>query len=397
MPDTDDLISAAFAGFARAAVPYVRPAGLAPVRATVRRRRTTRLTVVTVAAVLAVVVPLTFLVRQDRHAPIPTTTPSVSASPSAPAPSPAAPSSGTATPGAPATIRSTGIVCPSGTTGAFGPASLCDAKVTIPAGVCGAGTATFHQGTFASDVTMDLDRAVQVDVNRDGTADVVAIIGCGVADPGGVDVIAFTRGPSGGAVKTLGLLVGSKFPANGAREVHGAVDLEADTTGAVKVHVDNLGESDEYAHARAVYQWRTYAWNGTAFAQTAGHTSFFTSTAKLGLTTTKITADPVKNGRQRFWFKATVTNKGSSTATSLSVYGMLHAGATPEGCGHKTVDSVDSIAGDCTIASLAPGQSRTVTFADTVDAGTPALDGSQFVQLRAGDQIAVEIPAVPLA
>lgn len=389
----DDLLSEAFAGFAQAAGPYIRPAGLAPVRATVRRRRATRLAAGTVAAAIAIVAPLAYFTQGDNHHPpvplnTPTASPSDSLTPSL-VPSPSASASGTGGATAPTTISSTPVTCAtSNASTAFTPVSLCNATLTMPStDACAVTKVSFRKGeATVGQYRLSVQRGLLADVDGDGTPDVVAIISCGAGDPVGQEVVAFSRSAGSSAIKTVGLVVGE----GSSKGLHGVTDLTADSTGTVRALVDNVSGSDGVAYMAAVKQWRTYKWNGTAFTQTAGHTSFLadTSTAKLDFTASKVTFDPPRDGKQRGLVSVTVHNRGTSTAGPLNVYGLMgQQGPDKNAC--PLVDGTSAtypLTEVCTLGSLAPGKSRTVTFAFSYEAGYTTLDSDSFVQLRLGDQ-----------
>ena len=282
-------------------------------------------------------------------------------------------------------------------------AEVCNATVNIPGWIdtddpCPHGPVKLSAGRFPEPRDNELEGASKVviaDVDRDGRADAIVLATCAMGDPPTQEVFVVVRGASGG-LRTVGKVVG---PGNGIGKI---LDIAANPDGSVKALVSEVRGSVESAIAQEVSQWRTYAWNGRAFAQTAGSTSFDADTSATLLTMSArsiVFAKP--NGKQRTaTLTVRVTNSGGTPATAVGVLfapgeglSQLIGGSCPGGGdlrGHRP----------CPVGDIAPGESATVVITLTLATMDEAMfreivgtDSAGVILLRLGDQRYSLVPA----
>jgi len=197
------------------------------------------------------------------------------------------------------------------------------------------------------------------DVNRDGAIDTVALITCEMSETYQWQLTAFDGTAS--AVRTIGRVVAINSQPNlhivfgGQVLGDGSIRLEVgDFTGIVAGHAEEV----------STHQTRTYRWNGSAFAQTAGPTTFPPNPnfVDLRATTTGLVLGKPSNGFRNGTLRMTVTNVGSVLAESVTLDVVLPAWLErlpPESnCPHgETADGVQRF--PCGTSGLEPGTSTT--------------------------------------
>jgi len=323
MTDDDqnlDVIDGAFAGF-RAGGPLGVPLGSDVVRSTVRHRRKVRATTGAALAILLIAGPVGLYASGAFDAD--KTPPQVG-------------TSHTATAGLSPTEH--GTPDPSGiVTAPSGPA---DGRVADPAnatlplsgwpafvqgGKCATGMTKFFQGTHSASGQSDVQvlRSADLDLDGDGAQETVVLLRCAVNDIGYRMVLAFDR-DAGGAVVQLGKVVQNVATdaksTNDVRAIKTMDDIRANGS-VVEVHV---GGDATAATDSAQWQWRAYAWNGSAFTQSGGPSSFPSPTPATHRTT--LVLSPVstevtftRNGANRMEttsaFTFTVRNDGPVATT----------------------------------------------------------------------------------
>lgn len=221
-----DPLHRAFAEFRDETAPLVRAAGVGRARHTVRARRRNQLIAVAVLAALAMIIPAAAYGTHREATPA----------------------------GPPLDLRNATLDLPP-----WAP----DAVL----GGCPSGPLTFRNGSHAigGTASVRIEQVVSADVNRDGVDETVARFAC-VDDASTYQVVAFTR------TGTLGQVIAQTGP------VKAICDLRAEADGSISVEV-----GDYPAPLRCLYpaqaplmktQWRTYAWTGAGFVQSAGPTAF---------------------------------------------------------------------------------------------------------------------------
>ncbi|WP_433062080.1 hypothetical protein [Dactylosporangium sp. CS-033363] len=357
---TEQLLDAAFAGFTDAGGAQIKPAGLAPVRATVRRRRNVRTFGCAFAAVLAIVVPVAaYAARNGTNdtSPVPADSapgvhPSgrpVDASPRADRPGPPE-----AIPGAP-TLRSWVANCADPSLdGLVTVKDLCDGTVTMPAsahnGQCPDRAATFTAGVSG---TVHVRKVAQTDVDGDGRPETIALYDCTGTDLGSQAAVVLTRAADG--IRTLGDLVTSESLPGG---IHWVPDLGTDADGHVWLRVSDRREPDD----PAVPQWRRYRWTGSSFTQDAGPTTFATDSRGLVVSATLTLQPLASDGSREAALMLTVRNGGTDTVEQplLDVV-FKHGARTGETeCPDGAQNGVPIA--HCSVPALAPGATRTFTI-----------------------------------
>jgi hypothetical protein len=371
MPDTgldDGLIAGAIAEYREVTMPYVRPAGAAAALATAARRRNRRAAALVAAAVVAVVASgatLAALRANERAAPS-IIGGSASATPSAAGPS--------ATPSAPVA------------TGPQGPDDLRDATLILPAELpspaCPRGPTKFSNGESG---VMKIEKVLSADVDRDGAADDVALIGCRPGEGSLGQIVAFHRRDDG-TFSTIGLVVAV------GGTIENVTDVAVSGSEVLARVGDHATRYTDNMRATGVFQWRTYGWDGAKFVQTKGSTSFQADTSSNHLTTTVSTLvfDKPQGGTRHGAMTVTVHNTGNREVTQLELVMVMpdRPVLSSPAC---TTDVTTQI---CRLGTLAAGASKSVVFGTTMSVADAdaaiaggGLDLSQAdAQLRIGDQ-----------
>jgi LysM repeat protein len=233
----------------------------------------------------------------------------------------------------------------------------------------------WYNGTWIEDV-------VRADVDHDGTTDVVALIKCMPGQGSFGRVVAFRERPDG-TFSTIGLVL-DNWPAED--DVNTIDDLESiGATPGGEILVDVYGTTcscDRAQYPGGVSQQRTYGWNGRAFVQTAGSTTFVMPPGRYDLS---VSASPMTYAKPVDDLRAgtmtvTLRNDGATAVEDLSV---LVAGLETMAC----ADPGSAPGPTCTIGRLAPGATRTVTFHQSRQPGSGGgVDPPAQLQVRIGDQ-----------
>jgi len=370
--DLDALLAGAVDDYNQQTLPQIRPVGSGRARATATHRKRVHTAIMSAVALVVVAVPVGVYAASDHnHNGPPVVGSSRSASP-APSESPsAAPSS------APPTLA------------AITQQELSNATLSLPSwsdgNGCPSGTVKLRNGQFGGGnvPASQLLKAASVDLDRDGSADAVAIFICHGGDPGLEMAVAFHRAPDG-SIQTLGKVVTG---------IYTIADVRAGDAGTVQLQVSDLAGSDGAAATGQVKQWRTYEWDGTGFNQTAGSTSFTVAVPALTVTLSDLTFEAPVNGKRTGTMTVTLRNGGTTTISNASVVYELTVGTvTAPTCDQVVADLPFS--GQCAVQPIAAGATATVTFTMIDDQGAAASPGStplqetgeNLVQIRVGDQ-----------
>jgi hypothetical protein len=340
------------------------------VRAIARRRRTARAVVIGVVAVLVLAVPMAAFAIVGTGAHRHPVHPPPSSSVDKATPSPSASASASATPAAtahaqisPEELVAAGVTLPPWTPSR---AANCPRKIT--------GFDTLDRG-----VTVMLYISAQVDVDRDGSPEVVGWFRClgTVGQPGfagnGEDsqVVAFTR-DSTGAIVVLGQVV-TTFDG----PVKGIGKIAASGTD-VSVEVRDwycCGPGVSYQQ-----QTRTYRWDGQRFNQSDGPRGFpdnpkLPRLVDLALTTDNLVYAAPENGQRTATLRFTVTNRGPDRVDGVKFTFAMDSYAVRDAAGHLNGGPWTS---HCTVAGgnqppRAGGvDSLTCTFAKVIGKGGSA-------------------------
>lgn len=399
MSEFDDLsLREAFSQFHTDALTAVPAQDIAGVRAIARRRRITRASMITAMAAVVLAVPVTaYAFVNGPHGPPPAVHPSYSPSPSG-SPTPSASPSASATPSA-------------APDGKISLKDLGNATLDIPAWpadslgakYCPAKRQKFTDGTApGSDPAYGhtaIRNVAYADVDHDGAQETVALVDC-VLQGMESQVVVFDRDGSGNIVTSAQVLTEDKV----IRYVF-AVRGEAD--GSVSVQVGDLAICCSTTPDMVEHQWRTYAWNGERFAQTAGPTAFHPATQAndLAMTTsvTGLAFGPVQDGVRKATLSVKVSNNGPARAPGLRLdisasvsymgtadLGQKQPGLAPlrlatvvPGCRFLTAPDPTLTSRtfphiECHLAGLAAGASRVYTFTLASPTGNDAILHTQF-------------------
>lgn len=257
--------------------------------------------------------------------------------------------------------------------------------------------------------TTQIGTAIEADVDQDGAPEVVALVDCvppGWGEGSWGQVVVFRRGPDR-AFETIGLVVeaaGADDAIEHADVIARVSAIEITPPGDIRVEVGdgNTTHTDEFL--QGLRQQRTYRWNGSVFAQTAGSTSFVVPrrTFDLSVNASPMTYAKPVNGRRAGTMTVTIRNKGGTAVADLSVQLAMEPGQA---------DCADSGAGSrpsCVVGPLAPGAARTVTFHHPIpacEAGSECESGADpnarvnpwaDLQVRIGDQKYSETRGLPV-
>ncbi|GAA1420795.1 hypothetical protein ACFQZ4_26295 [Catellatospora coxensis] len=383
----DDVLWSAVDTYRADTDPLIRPTGTAAAYATVRHRKRLRSTGVAASALVAVLAGGVAISALGGSGPTP---PSPGGSTSAP---PAASPSRTPSP------------VPVATGGSLH--GLAGAVLDLPTRKvldknCPAGPTSFRDGKAGTDVW--IDSAVETDLDADGRMEQVALIYCRPGEIPLGQVVAFRRDGEGFA--TLGVVVQVETPlALPPQQTPGTVEritkLAGDSSGEIRVEVGNLETtySDLSGGPIGLYQWRSYRWNGSAFAQSGGSSSFMADTDVVPLDVVLSSPDlsPAPGGGTQVEVKVRVERVASAQAPVTVLVSVANASG---------VTVVGEAAGEPRVAgqTCAEGTRQWVrcqadrdhahaflTFHLTVPAGMTISElrrdlGDSWIYVRVGDQ-----------
>lgn len=363
MTELDEtLISGEFAAYREALAPAVHPVGPAAVRQAVRRRRR-RTAVVTAAAVLlAVAIPVGANAALDRR----------SGPPPAPAQTgePTPPATASPTP-SPTPTASTASPTPAAPDGRISRAQLLAARVDLPSwppytpATCTTDNVRLRADAkteYVPEVLGDVDYG---DLDGDGATETVALVACRYGEARAKQVLAFDR-DAAGRIVTMGRVVGTR---EGMEDIT-AFSVEPD--GGIRAEVADIQPCCDTPRWSPQQQWRTYAWTGSRFNQTAGPTKFGTDPrlTDLTLSASDLVLGPADtNGRRTGTVTVTVTNKGPVDVPRLG-FGNFFTIGEPAG-GDLSRCRTASLSGSdaCLLDDLPVGKRRTYTFRFLIPSG----------------------------
>jgi hypothetical protein len=305
-----DLIDDAFTAF-RAGGPLVHPTGADAARATIKHRRRVRLIAATAAAVVAVMIPATGYATGLFDAKGPPPVPGNSTGPSVD------PSVSDSPPSASASMT------PIAPDGRITMAELAHATVDFGGtprdqSLCSGSKFTFHgnpTGGKYPDVAYSIEKVINVDFDHDGAEETIALINCTIEGHASV-VLALDRDTDGKIVTVDQVVITTaKSP------FKSVFDVRADANGAVGVQVGDIAVCCAATEEMVEHQWRSYSYDGSAFTQTGGRTSFTPVAAPtdLGVTITGLKLGKPVKGVRKGTATVTVTNHGPKAAPGAVV------------------------------------------------------------------------------
>ncbi|MFC7245422.1 hypothetical protein ACFQO7_23350 [Catellatospora aurea] len=385
----DDVLWSAVDSYRADTDPLIRPTGTAAAYATVRHRKRARSVGVAASALVAVLVGGVAISALGGPGP------------TGPTPGNTAGTSPTASP-SPTTDPSP---LPVATGGALH--GLADAVLDLPARKvsgedCPTGPKQFRDGKAGAKVW--IDSAVQTDLDADGTPEQVALIYCRPGEIPLGQVVAFRRDRDG--FTTLGVVVQVETPLalppqQTPMTVERITKLAGDSSGEIQVEVGNLETtySDLSGGPIGLYQWRSYRWNGSAFAQSGGSPSFMADTDLVpqNAVLSRPDVSPISGGGTQVEVRVTVERVSSALAPVTVLVSVANApGVTVVG----EAASAPRVAGE----TCAEGAQQWVrcdadrghpyaffTFRLTLPAGMTISElrrdlGDSWIYVRIGDQ-----------
>ncbi len=357
--DFDDLLAGAVADYRAETATRIMPAGAGAAITTAKHRRSVHAVAMGIVAAILVAVPVAAYATSlhDHGVAPPAGPPSASASPSEST--------------SPSASASPSVAQSDATPGDFD--GLGNATLTMPGFPtpgCPSGTAKFVHGRSGSKMIVS---SVVADVNGDGAADVVAYVTCGSAENKPGEVIAFHVG-AGGDVTTIGLVVGPASEVGPNDLIHKVTGMKVNPDGSIVATVGDYETTftDGGVHF-GIFQDRTYTWNGHAFAQSAGPTSFHVpASVKLTATASPMHFGKAANGHRNGTMTVTIRNTGAAAADHVSIVLVVGPGSVTITGGCTVIDAATGICGDVTIPA---GGSRIITVSLTIS----AADATYFV------------------
>ena len=351
MNSEDTFLDTQFAAYRNELLPDVTPVGPDAVRTTVRRRRRVTVTVGAAIALALIAGPAVGYSALNRAPapPEPGTSPEPTQdSPPSSSPSAAPPGSATAT-------------TPNGR---ISRTDLLAARLPMPPW---SGDAPCYDEWFAdtkpAQVGNWLESVDYADVDRDGTEEAVAMIGCKYNTVIQTQVAVFKRNQSGNIV-LLGQVLTS-------RPLGWIFQIDAQPDGSIRIEVGDREPTDEQVASVVVRQWRTYGWTGTTFQQTAGPTSFppNPTLADLRVTATDIIyAAPADDGSRHGTTTVTIRNAGPAAAQYVWLSLELGANVRHEGAGWSGCVEASSNPGSsppnlgCLLGPMRAGETKTLVL-----------------------------------
>lgn len=388
--DEDRQLRTAFRAFAEAATPYIRPPGATVAQHHGRRRVRTRRLALAVAAVVVILVPVgvVALVRGIGSTSLPVP-------PATSGPPTSVPATPTATPTVtPTSTAPAGEVQPTP-----GPGELVNTTLALSWSNAQADEACGGLVTIVDEYAdVMVTSTMSLDVDRDGTREIVAQIRCVLGQAGPEKLLVLRPGPSGptiiGTVLETHWLRDSIDPAPGEpAKISGYAGLE---DGTIRVDVADRFVCCGAPSQSAVVQQRAYGWTGSAFAQLAGPTTFIAdrTVADLEVTVPTLAFSAPAGGWRTGTLSVRVHNHGPQTAVDVSVYvEHLFMIDRPSGGDWDRCESPENAGTEsaiCALGSLAPGQDVTLTLpmrraADQEPGESPALSAyTGRVEVRTG-------------
>jgi hypothetical protein len=228
-----------------------------------------------------------------------------------------------------------------------------------------------------------LDTA-RVDVDGDGTADLIAVVSCTHQDvPGPIQVLAFAGG--GSELPLIGRVVQTAYP------IEGIFDVADGGEATVRVKV---GDRPWVEQASAVRQWRDYRWDGAAFVQTGGPTGFAADPPAVALHVNESIEifSPGLWRRDQLTVRLVVDNAGSIASNPLRI-------------ALRVPPSLRPVAGDgwigCFAAGVAPPGMPPESYvhcpAPAITPGTTWVATYRFDLLKRGGRLMVDLLQIPPA
>jgi hypothetical protein len=263
---------------------------------------------------------------------------------------------------------------------------------------CAQGPRTkFVKGRSGAFTTIGI--AAQGDVDHDGAPDVIAGIDCSQGEGRSRQLVAFHRG-TGGAFTTIGLVVQAFESDDHDNQIFSVYDMEITASGEIRVDVGDYPTifSDGFAAQEGIRQSRTYGWNGSTFAQTAGSTSFAVPVGafELSVDVSPMTYAEASQGQRLGTLSVMIRNSGPVAVDHITVQLVMRSEELVEPAGCRIPDGKPRVS--CPIGRLGPGEVTTLFFHQPISLSEPhvAINRGADLQVRVGDQKYREVQGIPL-
>ncbi|MCO1598776.1 hypothetical protein M8C17_26865 [Micromonospora sp. RHAY321] len=222
------------------------------------------------------------------------------------------------------------------------------------------------------------------DVDGDGAVETVALVQCVLGTGGPMQVVAFDRDGKGKVV-TLGRVAATT---KDKPQWLFALDVAGD--GTVRVEVGDIAPGGGWAAEWSQRQWRGYRWNGDAFAQVSGPTTFGPNRHDINLVVTAgdlVLAD-APDGSRTGTVTVAIRNGGNGPAARVGLRLGLPAAVRADGDGWKACRNDPETTQQpvtCDLDGLAAGREIRLTLGFRVAAGARVGTGQADVDARAMD------------
>ncbi|MGC5308354.1 hypothetical protein [Micromonospora zamorensis] len=338
-----------FAHYRRTVLDKVEVPGPAAVRRTVRGRNRRRwgATATTALALLGGSAIGYAAMSGPDHRPGPVEpTPSVSVSPT-----PSGPASPTPSPSV-----TSGRPTSAAPDGRISRAQLLGAPVTLPAWRAGPSCPT-SQTRLSGDDREGVNWLLALDhgdVDGDGAVETVALVQCVLGTGGPMQVVAFDRDEAGKVV-TLGRVVAATID---KPQWLFALDVVGD--GTVRVQVGDIAPGGGWAAKWSQRQWRGYRWEGDAFTQVSGPTSFGPNPnlADVSVTTDDLVLRTADDGSRTGTATVRIRNRGTAPVARVGLRMAVPAVVRADVDGWELCPGVQGDVGTitCSVRQLAAGE-----------------------------------------
>jgi hypothetical protein len=310
--DQDALLTDAFAEFVTVAGPAVSPPGAAVARTTVMHRRKIRAAVVAVATAISVAIPITAYAALNR----PTQEPAHQPTSTGSVPSTSAPASpGTASPSRPSAASKVPTLAPPD--GRITITQLTHGKVRVPRFArpeCPSGLVQLQRVTALTSAeygSVGVYKIVYTNLDNDSAQETAALLTCRLGEPTERQIAAFDRAATG-AIVSIGQVTADR-----------AWTLAAAPGGGVTADVSDTQMCCGGPKEAELHQTCTYRWNGRAFVQTGGPSSFSSHAKPTDLSLQVNGASwsrPRSDGTVVGTITVTVRNKGPYASNSIVIF-----------------------------------------------------------------------------
>jgi hypothetical protein len=379
--DLDNFLAGAVDDYREHTLAQIKPAGSAVARATATHRKRVHAAAMSLVALVVVAAPIAaYAATEHNHngPPVGVGSSSTASPTDAPSPSPSV----------------TASAAPAVTLAPVTEQDLSNGTLDIPSwggNGCPSGRVQVHNGQLAGGAPLTrLSKTATVDLDKDGSAEAVAIFECQVGNPSMYQAVGFHRAADG-SIQTMGRVL---------EGIDTIKDVRAGADGTVDLQVSDLAGSDGRAMTSQMIQWRGYGWTGSQFIQATGSTSFTVAVPGLTVTESNLTFEPPANGKRIGTMTVTLHNAGTMTISNASVvYELSVATVTSPTCDRMVANL--PFTGRCPVrpiapGTIAPGATATVTF--TLTAAATDFSGMQnqptnlqdlgenLVQVNIGDQ-----------